>query len=183
MTSSASVLVSVRPGRCCSLHFRMPMSPSWLPRFALAQLFLAQLPSLAGSPLATYRCSVLVLLRRSCWVCSQLCAPASPRLPLHWRAFAFQPDTPSSYGCSECSKVVLLPRRCCLRLYLFCICSPLGVGALWSMCLGLAWCPSVSFTFMSICALVYPALASLLASRAIIFSNCEKPVIKPSASG
>ena len=36
-------------------------------------------------------------------------------------------------GCSACDSILCLPRRCSLRLLLFCTCPPLCGGALWPM--------------------------------------------------
>ena len=144
MTSSARVLGPLRPRQCCSLHFRMLISQSLLPRLAWAHLTLTQLPSLAGSPLATYCCSDLVWLRHLCWLCLLLCAPASTRLPLHWRAFAFLPDHPSSCGCSECSPIVILIRPL-LPASVLQLSAPGRRSAVVDACLGLAWCPIDEF--------------------------------------
>ena len=50
-----------------------------------------------------------------------------------WPAFAFLLGHPSIRGCSAYGLVLCLPRRCSLRLLLFCTCPPLCTGALWPM--------------------------------------------------
>ena len=55
------------------------------------------------------------------------------RLSRCWPAFAFLPGRPSIRGCSAYGLVLCLPRRCSLRLLLFCTCPRLGAGALWPM--------------------------------------------------
>ena len=53
------------------------------------------------------------------------------RLSLCWQAFALLLGRPSIRGCSPYGLVLCLPRRCSLRLLLFCTCPPLCAGALW----------------------------------------------------
>ena len=48
-------------------------------------------------------------------------------------AFAYLLGRPSACGCPACGSVLYLPRRCSLRLLLFCTCPPLCAGELWPM--------------------------------------------------
>ena len=69
------------------------------------------------------QCVALVaafLLEVSSTVCSRLC----------WQAFTFLLGRPSTRGCSACGSVLYLPRRCSLRLLLFCMCPFLCAQAL-----------------------------------------------------
>ena len=78
-------------------------------------------------------------------------APASPRPPLHWRAFAFLPHHPSSCGCSECSPIVILIRALLpASVSVLQLSAPGRRSAVVDTCLGLAWCStdSVFFQFM-----------------------------------
>ena len=75
----------------------------------------------------------LELSQRSCLVCRLRRAPASPLPLLCGHTVACLPGPPSMRGCSAYGPGMILPRSACLRLILFCTCTPLCVGALWPM--------------------------------------------------
>ena len=67
--------------------------------------------------------------RYSCLVCRLRRALGCLHLRQCCRAFTFLLGRPSTHGCSVCGSVLCLPRRCSLRLLLFCTCPPLCTGA------------------------------------------------------
>ena len=71
--------------------------------------------------------------RHSCLVLRLRRAPGCLRLRRYWQAFTFLLGFPSTRGCSAYGSVLCLPRRCSLRLLLFCTCPALCAGVLWPM--------------------------------------------------
>ena len=112
MTSLGRVLDLIMQQRCCLQRFLLivPLLCQWPP----------QLQCLA--PVAAF------LLGVSTAACTRLPPSALLLASLHLPAWS-----PSTRGCSACSSVLCLPRRCSLRLLLFCTCPPLCAGALWLM--------------------------------------------------
>ena len=131
LTSFGCVLGRTMRRRCCWRRFRPVASTLSQPRLLLSRSCpTLQLPW-AVYPPGKQRCSVWILPQRSCLVCRLRCAPASHRPRPCWHAFACLPG-PSSvrgvHGCA-CGPVLIMPRRACLRLILFCTCPPLGLCA------------------------------------------------------
>ena len=110
------------------------MPPLLLPRLVLSvPARPCSCPSWAVCPLGTLRLSVWILLQRSFLGCRLQCAPAGPRTRPCWHASPCLPGPPSVRGCSASALCLILPRRTCLHLMLFCTCPPLCAGALWPM--------------------------------------------------
>ena len=98
-------------------------------------------------------------------VSSAVCTRLTPSR-LCWRAFACLFVRPSTRGCSACTSVLHLPRRCSLRLLLFYTCPPLCTGALKPM---IAWV----WRDVRSCDRVDPAWSGGLTASSIVRELCQ----------